>query len=258
MLHTSSRRLKPYELVEASSGMRTIEGCSLRLSDVDFDVSPTKVSIRKEFTKTKQARYTFISDEATKFLKEWIAWKYRERRGALVRKMTPIRNETDLIFETHKETSPESIYEKMRLEFNKVLVSINKGGRKDGAQRRKITLNSLRRFAKTISSDVVSTDFSEWLIGHAKSSYWTKKPSEKVEIYKSKCMKYLTFLDYTTLEATGKSVEGKVEGLLSENATLKRELEELKNRPNPQMESMKKQMDEMAKAMYKAGILKKD
>ncbi|MDQ3840085.1 MAG: hypothetical protein M3297_12545 [Thermoproteota archaeon] len=30
------------------------------------------------------------------------------------------------------------------------------------------------------------------------------------EIYATKCMKYLTFLDYSTLEASGKSVESKL------------------------------------------------
>ncbi len=255
LLHTTSRRLKPYELGLGSGGMRTIELASIRLCDLDLENNT--INIRGEFTKTKEARYTFISDEAVKFLNEWITWKYRPRRTATNHKaIAPMRNDEDLVFAIGEDTDPHSIYEKMRLEFNKVLVVVNKGSRKDGAQRRKITLNSLRRFAKTTVSDLVSTDYSEWFIGHAKSSYWTKKPFEKLEIYKSKCMKYLSFLDYTTLEATGKSNDARLVGLESENTALKRELQDLKN--NPEIESMKKQMDEMVKAMYEAGILKKD
>jgi hypothetical protein len=46
-------------------------------------------------------------------------------------------------------------------------------------------------------------------LGHNKSPYYTRKEPERREIYASKCMKYLTFLDYSTLEATGKNIEAK-------------------------------------------------
>jgi hypothetical protein len=107
-------------------------------------------------------------------------------------------------------TSDEGIYDKLRGEFNKILAVLNKGQKKDGQQRRKITLNSFRRFAKTTTGDQVNTDFSEWFIGHANSSYWTKKEPELKKIYAEKCMKYLTFLDYSALEATGKNIEAKI------------------------------------------------
>ena len=77
-------------------------------------------------------------------------------------------------------------------------------------RRRKITLHSLRRFVKTVISDEVGGDYSEWFLGHNGSVYYTKKESERREIYLTKCMKYLTFLDYTALEARGKSIEAKM------------------------------------------------
>jgi hypothetical protein len=46
--------------------------------------------------------------------------------------------------------------------------------------------------------------------GYNGSVYYTKKESERREIYLTKCMKYLTFLDYTILEARGKSIEAKL------------------------------------------------
>jgi integrase len=202
LLHVNNRRLKPFLLGLGSGGPRTIELASLRLCDLDLPNNT--INIREEYTKTKQARYTFISDEAVKFLNEWIAWKYRSRRTTLT------RNEENLVFAIGADTDPDSVYEKMRLEFNKVLALVNKAGRKSGAQRRKITLNSFRRFAKTTVADAVNSDFSEWFLGHAKSSYWVKKTEKKWQIYKDKCMKYLTFLDYTVLESTGKNIEAKI------------------------------------------------
>ena len=222
LLHCSNRRLKPFLLILASDGSRTIEATSLRLCDLDLENN--RIDIREGYTKTKQARYTFVSDEAVKYLREWIIWKYRERRTAKNYRSAPVKNNEDLVFGLGIDTDPHSIYEKMRLEFNKILTALNKDKRKDGAQRRKITLNSFRRFAKTTIADQVNSDFSEWVIGHARSPYWVKKPQEKWQIYKNKCMKYLTFLDYTTLEAKGKSIESQLDQKDTEINNLRQEL----------------------------------
>ena len=236
ILHTANRRLKAFLLMLGSGGPRTIEGASLRVCDVDFANSPTKINIRKEFTKTKRARYSFISDEAAKCLKELIEWKYRERSKE---SRKPIKNDNDLIFGTKK--TPKWIYNKLRIEFNKVLANVDKGERKDGEQRRKITLNSFRRFVKSVVAEQASTDYSEWLIGHAKSSYWVKKPEEKGQIYATKCMKYLTFLDYTVLEATGKNIEAKISEKENEIQLL-RQRDQIKDQ---ELQSMKEHIQAM-------------
>jgi hypothetical protein len=40
--------------------------------------------------------------------------------------------------------------------------------------------------------------------------YYTKKELERREMYLTKCMKYLTFLDYVALEARGKGIEARM------------------------------------------------
>jgi integrase len=235
LLHTNNRRLKPYLLILASAGPRTIEAASLRLCELD-DLQNNTIKIRGEFTKTKQTRYTFISDEAVKSLNEWIAWKYRERRTAYSRK-TPVKKDTDLVFAFGGDAAkPKNIYEEMRREFHKVLIAVNKDRRKDNAQRHKITLNSFRRFVKTTVADHTNSDYSEWFIGHAKSSYWTKKEPEKRKIYATKCMKYLTFLDYSTLEATGKNIEAK----MSEKDI---EIQAMKTKHEQDIKAMREEME---------------
>ncbi|SRR6266496_2998302 len=242
LLHCSNRRLKTYLLILGSSGPRTIEDASLGVGDLDLDHN--KINIRKEFTKTKRARYSFISDETVKFIREWIAWKYRTRRAAKQDKITPIKNDEDLLFSSSTETAPLYIYQRLRIEFAKVLSQINKSAKKDGSPRRKITLNSFRRFAKSVASDQVSSDFSEWLIGQAKSSYYTKKQEEKWQIYKTKCMKYLTFLDYTTLESAGKNIESK----LSEKD---KEIQLLRQRDQMKDEALTQLSDRLDEVMEK-------
>ena len=53
LLSCNNRRMKTYLLVLASGGMRAVECLAIRLKDLDFTISPTKIHIRKEYSKTK-------------------------------------------------------------------------------------------------------------------------------------------------------------------------------------------------------------
>jgi integrase len=201
LLSCNNRRLKAYLLILASGGLRAVEGCAIRVKDINFEVNPTMIHIRAEYVKTRVGRNIYISDEATQYLKQWLDWKYRERSI----------NPDDLVFNAFKTRSkPEILYVKLGTEFTKVLKSAGLDERKEGMRRRKITLHSLRRFVKTVISDEVGRDYSEWFLGHSGSVYYTKKELERREIYLTKCMKYFTFLDYVTLEARGKSIDARM------------------------------------------------
>jgi integrase len=224
----TSRRLKSYLLCLASGGMRAVEGFSIRLCDVTFTVNPTRIHLRKEYTKTKVARDIYISDEATQYLKQWIDWKYHnpDRKN---RKPQRVRQETDLIFTVYQTAKPSVLYVRAIHEFHNLLDVVGMGAMKDGSKqlRRKITFHSLRRFVKTVISNQVNQDYSEWFLGHAKSPYYTTKEPLRREIYATKCMKYLTFLDYSTLETTGKNIEALLSEQQNENQELKKQLKEI-------------------------------
>jgi integrase len=214
----SNRRLRALLLVLASGGMRAGEALAMRIRDVDFTTSPPKVHIRKEYAKTRRARDIFISNEAALEVQKWLTWKYSESR-ANPQKQGP----DDLIFANYNlknpAKSPKGIYVKILIEFEKLLETVGKGERKEGMLRHKITMHSLRRFSKTVISDQAGQDYSEWFLGHRKSTYWQKKPEERAEIYRTKCMRLLTFLDFTGLK--------KANDLWEENARLKQEVYEL-------------------------------
>jgi integrase len=246
LLSCNNRRLKTYLLVLASGGMRAVEALAIRLKDIDFSVSPTKIHIRKEFVKTKVARDIYISDETTHYLKQWLEWKYNNEERPLK------SNPDDLVFTIHRTRDPNVLYVKLLKEFEKLLTIAGLDERKDeGVQkRRKITLHSLRRFVKGVISDQVNQDYSEWFLGHNKSPYYTKKEHERRDIYATKCMKYLTFLDYTTLEATGKNIEAK----LSEK---EKEIQLLRQRDSMNTDAIASLSDQLAKVMQEIEILKK-
>jgi integrase len=242
LLNCNNRRLKTYLLTLGSGGMRAVEALAIRLKDIDFSVSPTKIHIRKEYAKTKVSREIYISDEATNYLRQWIEWKYRDKGDELTR----IRDPNDLVFSVYKvknEANPTYIYCKIVTEFQRLLATLGLDERKEGGKqkRRKITLHSFRRFVKTVISDQTNQDYSEWFLGHSKSPYYTKKEPEKREIYATKCMKYLTFLDYTTFDTTRKSFESK----LSEKD---KQIEELQKR--------QKQVEQFIQSLIDTGQLK--
>jgi len=45
----------------ASGGMRAVEATAVRLKDIDFSVTPTKIHLRPEYTKTKTTRDFIIN-----------------------------------------------------------------------------------------------------------------------------------------------------------------------------------------------------
>ena len=118
--------------------MRATEGLAIRYRDLDFTVSPTRVHIRKEFTKTKVARDIYISDEATSYLKQWLDWKYREERILKTGKRTtttPMPD--DLVFSPFIGSNPESMYQKLTQEFHKLLEVVGLDARKENSLRGK-------------------------------------------------------------------------------------------------------------------------
>jgi integrase len=91
-------------LTLASSGARLNEILSLKLSDVDFDSNPVKITLRN--TKSKQIRFSFISSEAARCVQAWLGMRdayiagSAGRNAGLVRagKSAKKNTKTDLVF----------------------------------------------------------------------------------------------------------------------------------------------------------------
>jgi integrase len=229
----SDIRLKTYVMFLAAGGFRAVEAVSIRIKDLDIESMPARVFVRGEYTKTKTDRIIFLTDEVAQQLKSWLDYKYRTRRvcykdeqrkGTITEYRTPNRNDADLIFAVsqHKiNPYPISLYTDLVKSFEKTLDRIGKGTREDGNERRgQITLHSFRRFVKTTISDLGYADFSEYFIGHSGSTYWTKKDSEKAELF-HKIEPYLTFLNIHQLERQGADIQSKVEELEDLNHSLR-------------------------------------
>jgi integrase len=269
LLKCSNIKLKTYLMLLASTGMRAVEALALRHKDFDFDDENSNnnnhrqafVRIRGEFTKTRTDRYVFLTREMVEQCKAWTDFKYRRRRITRVVNNTltttdnpsskavasywvePKANPDDLFFampRKRKRSNFRGLYVHMNEDFARTLDRIGFGNREDGNKsRREITFHSFRRFVKTTISDLGYQDFSEWYIGHAGSTYWRKKDSEKAEMFR-KIEPYLTFLDITGLESKGADMESKTQQVIMENL------------------SLKQQVNELYRVLYAQGIIKKE
>jgi integrase len=189
--YNSNHRLRTYILLLVSSGMRAMEACSLRLQDIDFSLSPTRIIIGKEKTKTKRSRTIYCSDEATKHLRKLI-------------EMHPSKRPDDLIFALEDGRLPRSIYTRLLEQFQKLQHITEKDTRKENSLRRKITLHSFRRTCFSIINENTNSEFANYFLGHHHSVYWTHKEQERRDLYRTKCMPFLTIYQETrdnTIEA---------------------------------------------------------
>ncbi len=275
LLKCNNRRLKTYILVLASSGLRATEACAIRLCDIDFQHNPTRLHVRGEYTKTKVSRDIYISDEASRYLKDWIEYTFKIDVDQTKNINGPMAEY--LVFQVHKNAvssiAPIAIYRKLLSQFHIVLKSAGLGDRKESTKRRRITFHSFRRFVKTtISDSPAGSDYSEWLLGHRKNTYYSSKPAKRAEIY-ANSMKYLTFLDYSTLHATGKTIEAKVNEFKKEKDMESQKHEQEMKAMQEQVTSLGSQLqlvittitnsdsavrNKLAKQLVKSGIFKPD
>jgi prefoldin subunit 5 len=66
----------------------------------------------------------------------------------------------------------------------------------------------------------ISTDFSEWAIGHLGSSYYIRSDKEKYSLFK-RCEPFLTYLDQRGLEQKQTDLQSRLETMERENERLR-------------------------------------
>ena len=283
----SSIKLKTYVLFLVATGCRATEAVSTRMCDFNFEMSPARVFIRGEFTKTRTDRYVFLTKELVQQLKLWFDFKYGTRnigyydrvtRTSTNDKRTPVVNHEQFLFSTIHSRNPtiDSLYINLLTAFEHTLDRLGgKYGQYETIKkrRRKITLHSFRRRVKSTISDLGHGDYSEYFIGHSGSTYYRKTEKEKAELF-NKIEPYLTYLDFASLERKGADIQTKMDTFEKENKLLREEQKIKEDRlakveqqfsvMQSQMQSLisslgsmqdQNQVNQMAKTLYNSKIL---
>ena len=221
LVRINNRRLKAFCAVLACAGMRPVEALAIRNKDIDFTLRPTKLYMQAKYAKNKLPREVYITTEASEFLKDWLIFKYEDGRRN--------KDPDDLVFAVMKDATPQGMYGLVAAEFRDVLKSADLDDKKDTgkAPRGKITLYSFRRFVKTTLEDKSSYSMSEYILGHKKSVYYTKKEHERREKY-AECERFLTYLDYTAVDQQTKSLESQQSAAQVQIAAMQKQIDDLK------------------------------
>jgi len=225
VLHSVPPKLQTAILVASSSGLRIGELTQLKISDFDFDSNPTKIHVRGNTTKGKQARETFISQEATVSLKDYLSsnFKWNEYNteptvdvyifGKTTNKGKKPKN-SDYNPQAAKLALQSSLL--YYLKKNPALLIKNENGY------HAIHFHGFRKFFRTMTGNTSGRDFAEALMGHGfyMDTYYQLPEEKKRELYlkaepqllisNTKSMEN----NYTELEEKYDKLEGQVTGLL--------------------------------------------
>jgi integrase len=154
-------------LVLASSGMRINEALSVTLDDIDFKSKPTCITIRGENAKNGDNRITFISDEATQAVNEWLKVRADYIRSSAHRNNGLVKTgrgatKTD---EDDGRLFPFSDQNASAL-WNNAITKAGLFSRDKSTNRKQLHYHQLRKFFISQLSLIVSKEIGETLAGH--------------------------------------------------------------------------------------------
>jgi integrase len=209
-----------------SSGIRISEATAIKLTDIDFKSTPTKITISSQYAKNKKKRITFITDEATEATKAWL--KVRKQWLENTSKITHITRELedktilkiskspndDRLFPTHANTA--------RARWNNLLTKAKLNKTDTNTKYHKLRLHTLRKAFRTQFSKY-NHDIAEILLGHEgylNISYARFTEDELKEEY-LKASKYLKVYE-TQVDLT--KIYQQIKELKEENILLKESL----------------------------------
>ena len=209
MIHGSTKERSLFLLL-STSGMRIGEALKLLPNHVDFESNPTKITIPANIAKNKVKRITFITDEATKYLKEWLNERDEYLRVACERTSIVSYHGTiekspddDRLFPYSQHTAQQM--------WNRLCDKTGYGEKDEKTRRRKVHIHSLRKYFRTQFSRY-NRDIAEKLMGHEgylTREYFRITEEELAEKYLEGCEHLLVFeRPMTPIEA-----QQKIEGL---------------------------------------------
>jgi len=213
MLLRASLKGKALITLLASSGMRIGEVQMLKVSNIDLSSKPAKVSLMAKATKTRARRLTYISEEASEFLREWLGDR--------------INSPSHYVFPHPQGEDPASKPETIDNLSAIVNRTIEKAGLKfkmdSESARYAIHIHCLRKyfFTQCLAAGVDRGIVEGWM-GHKfglDTAYLRMDEKHLAEQY-LKVMPQLTFLSETPVNSE------KLSGLTKEVERLNRELEE--------------------------------
>jgi len=214
VLHNSSPKLQAAILVCISSAMRLGELVQLRISDIDFATNPTTIHLRSETTKTRETRFTHITAEATKSLKDYLRRTYGWSENTKMDSYIFMANNRDYSNPEEYDKGVRSACTALQQSLLLIVRSIPELYHKNENGRNSIHFHAFRAWFKTQVTNAHESDFAEALMGHKslKLRYYRDNPDSRLKIYLG-VEPALTVSDFSKVENTMEGMKSKIEFL---------------------------------------------
>jgi len=216
-------------LVGSSSGMRIGEILQLKISDLELDKKPCLVNVRAEYTKTSNARVTFISSEAQQVIEEWLKVRDEWLQAAVRKSHIYAKKADDSRLFPFEECVVRRTWEN----------ALRKSGllaRDASTKRMTIHFHVLRKFFRTRLGAVIPVDIVEALMGHegyltavyrqydtAQLAEFYEKGEHALDVFSTNGAAVTKLR--VEIEEQNKNLQAMVNNLLSENVDLKKRIQ---------------------------------
>jgi len=226
LLRNSTLKLSTGILVMIASGIRIGELVQLKLSDIDFESKPTKISIRGNTSKGRFSRETFLTTEATNALKDYLKHYFEWIDGSKNEHLL----DTYIFWRISKRKSskkipqfnPENAKSIFQISLTEQIAKIPELNIKNENGQKAVHFHALRKFFRTNVGNVCGRDYAEALMGHSfyMDTYYQLPEDKKKQMYLD-AESHLTISDTKSIENNFKSLstkhnalEAKVDDLL--------------------------------------------
>jgi len=156
-------RSRSFFLTLLSSGMRIGELCQIKSNDLHLDEKPPRIRIQGKYTKSGNARDTFLTDETKNSLEAWLNIRrdyIKKNVDSLNKRFNhyKISRSDDRVFPFKPDAG--------RVMWNRMVKNSELFELDESTNRLKMNVHGLRAFFRTKLGDVIKTDVIEALMGH--------------------------------------------------------------------------------------------
>ena len=233
LLRNLDAKLETAVLVATSSGMRVGEIAGLTLADIEFNHEPVKINIRAETSKSREDRETYLTNEASEalkdYLKRYFGWKEDSTNSQL--EGLRIFGRTSKIKTGNVKSRLPKLEEQLtdaillQKTLHRRIAKVPELNRLARNGRKVIHFHAFREFFYTVVSNVSGSNFAHALMGHHEylDTYYALSEKQQIKMYQ-KAVPYLTVSDYSKIEQDLEKIQNTQDGLLAKYAEFERYL----------------------------------
>jgi len=220
-------------LVATASGMRVGEIAGLKLSDIEFNRDPLKINIRAETSKTREDRETYLTNEASEALKDYLTRYFGWKEDSTNSQLEDLRifgRTSKLRIDDKRSRLPhsdEQLSDAVLLQktLHRRIAKVPELNRLARNGRKVIHFHAFREYFYTTVSNVSGSNFAHALMGHHEylDTYYALTEKEQIKLYQ-KAIPYLTISDFSKIEQDLEKIQNNQSDLIEKYAQFERYL----------------------------------